>query len=183
MGEDQKETQEYLDGLRERSQELENAARGYEMRLESRRKRVEEYKAQGDRLNLDLGERQRRAKMLEDLERNLEGFAHSVKTVVREAERGNLSGIHGPVSRLLQVPEQYAVAIETGLGSSMQHVVCDTEENAKRAIALLKRQDSGRATFLPLTAIRGNELQEPGLEDCFGFVGIASRLVTCEKKI
>ncbi len=182
LGEEQKETQEYLNGLRERSQELENAARGYEMRLESRRKRVEEYKAQGDRLNLDLGERQRRAKMLEDLERNLEGFAHSVKTVVREAERGNLSGIHGPVSRLLQVPEQYAVAIETGLGSSMQHVVCDTEENAKRAIALLKRQDGGRATFLPLTAIRGNELQEPGLEDCFGFVGIASRLVTCEKK-
>lgn len=85
--------------------------------------------------------------MLEDLERNLEGFAHSVKTVVREAERGNLSGIHGPVSRLLQVPEQYAVAIETGLGSSMQHVVCDTEENAKRAIALLKRQDGGGDLF------------------------------------
>ena len=105
-----------------------------------------------------------------------------MKTVVREAERGNLSGIHGPVSRLLQVPEQYAVAIETGLGSSMQHVVCDTEENAKRAIALLKRQDGGRATFLPLTAIRGNELQEPGLEDSFGFVGIASSLVDCDPR-
>ena len=178
----QAETKEYIQGLASRAGELGNAARGYEMRLESRRKRVEETKAQGDKLNLDLGERQRRAKMLEDLERNLEGFAHSVKIVAREAERGNLTGIHGPVSRLLEVPEQYATAVETGLGGSMQHVVCDTEENAKRAISLLKRQDAGRATFLPLTAVKGSELQEPGLKDCLGFVGLASNLVTCHSQ-
>ncbi len=157
-----------------------NTVSGYELRIGSQKRRAEERRSQADQLALDAGSEQRRTKLLEELEKNFEGFAHSVKTVMQEAERGALTGIHGPVSRVLQVPPQFSTAIETALGGAMQNIVCSSESDAKRSIALLKQRDAGRATFLPLTSVKGNELAERGLEDCFGFVGIASRLVSCE---
>ncbi|WP_101696741.1 chromosome segregation protein SMC [Clostridium minihomine] len=161
---------------------LTNMVRGFELRLESRRKRVEDARGQSEKLRLDAGEEQRRVRLLEEMERNLEGFAHSVKTVMKEVSRGTLSGIHGPVSRLLHVPAEYALAVETALGASMQNIVVETEQDAKRAISLLKQRDSGRATFLPLSTIQGNLLQEKGLFDCPGFVGVAFSLCGCEEK-
>ncbi len=161
---------------------LTNAVRGYELRLNTRRQKLEASKRQADQLTLDAEERIRRTRLLEELERNLEGFSQSVKVVMREYNRGTLSGIHGPVSRILKAPAEYAVAIETALGAAMQNIVVGTEQDAKRAIALLKNRDSGRATFLPLSTIRGNELQADGLENCSGFVGIASKLCQCESQ-
>lgn len=171
--------QDYRQMLQEAQQQadsLRNTQKGYEMRLNTRRQKREELKAKADKLSLDAEECIRRARLLEELERNLEGFTHSVKLVMKEYRRGGLSGIHGPVSRLFEVESRYAVALETALGSAMQNIVVDTEENAKQAIGFLKRRDGGRATFLPLSTIRGNVLNEPGLEDCFGFVGVASEL-------
>lgn len=165
-----------------RAEELANAVRGYGMRVDSRRKKQEEARGKADKLTLDAEECIRRARLLEELERNLEGFAQSVKMVMREANRGVLRGILGPVSRIFRVPGEYAVAIETALGAAMQNVVVENEEDAKRAIALLKRKDGGRATFLPVSTIRGNVLNEPGLENCAGFVGIARSLCRCETR-
>ena len=166
----------------EKIEALSNAVKGYEMRLNSRRQRAEAAKQQSDQLNLDVQAQTRRAQLLEELERNLEGFAQSVKTVMKESSRGGLQGVHGPVSRLFKVPQEYAVAIETALGAAMQNVVVGTEQDAKKAIQFLKQRDGGRATFLPLSTIRGNELQERGLDDCLGFVGVASQLCNCEEK-
>ena len=101
---------------------------------------------------------------------------------MREASRGNLSGIHGPLSRLFRVPQQYAVAIETAMGAAMQNIVVGTEQDAKAAIRLLKQRDAGRATFLPLSTIRGSLLEEPSLEACPGFVGVAASLCSCEEE-
>ena len=159
---------------------LKNAVRGRELRLESRRKKAEEARKKRDAIHLDTQERERRAALLEDLERNMEGFSQSVKTVMRETKRGALGGVHGPVSRLLQVPPQYAVAIETALGAAMQNIVVSTERDAKLAIGLLKQRDAGRATFLPISTIRGSVLQEKGLDECAGFVGIAGSLCGCK---
>ena len=161
-------------------QSLGNTVKGYQMRTESRAAKREAARQKSDALRLDLQEQLRRAKLLEDLERNLEGFSQSVKAVMKESGRGALSGIHGPVSRVVKVPEQYAVAMEIALGAAMQDVVVDTEQDAKRAIAFLKRTNGGRATFLPIATIRGKTLQENGLEQCRGFVGIASGLCTFE---
>ena len=105
--------------------------RGHELRLQGRRKKAEEARAKCDSLRLDTEERERRARLLEDLERNMEGFSQSVKTVMRETKRGNLGGIHGPVSQLIEVPQRYSVAIETALGASMQHIIVSTERDAK----------------------------------------------------
>ena len=80
-----------------RAESLRNAVRGHELRLQGRRKKAEEARARCDSLHLDTEERERRARLLEDLERNMEGFSQSVKTVMRETKRGNLGGIHGPV--------------------------------------------------------------------------------------
>lgn len=161
-------------------QRLTNILSGCRLKLQNRQKSREELKTATDKFNLDYQERLRRIKVLEDLERNMEGFYTSVKMVMKEAQRGNLKGIHGPVSRVINVPEEYTVAMETALGNSMQHIVTDNEESAKNAIQYLKQRDGGRATFLPLTTIKGNVLNERGLEQCNGFVGIASELCSCD---
>ena len=86
------------------------------------------------------------------------------------------------VSRVISVPKEYGVAIETALGSAMQNIVTETDEDAKRAIRYLKSVDGGRATFLPLNTIKPRELRENGLEDCYGFVGVAANLCSCDNK-
>ncbi len=160
----------------------ENAVKGYEMRLESRQKRLRAAQEERDKLTLDANEQLRRARLLEDLERNLEGFAQSVKAVMKEAGRGMLTGICGPVTKLIHTPGEYAAALETALGAAMQNIVVETERDAKSAISLLKQRDLGRATFLPLTTIKGRVLDAREMEGMAGFVGVASRLCRCEEK-
>lgn len=161
---------------------LTNSSSGFELKLQNKRSKLEQTKSTGDKLSLDVMENRRRIKLLEDLEKNLEGFNHSVKTVMKSSERGQLTGIHGPVSRVIQVPKQYTVAIETALGAAMQNIVTSTENDAKAAIAHLKRLDGGRCTFLPMTTIKGRQLNETGLEKFSGFIGIAQHLCTCNSE-
>lgn len=160
----------------------ENTVKGYELRLDSRRQKLQLAKNELDKLTLDASEQQRRAKLLEDLERNLEGFTQSVKSVMKESGRGMLSGICGPISRLLKTPGEYAVALETALGAAMQNIVTNTEQDAKNAINFLKQRDLGRATFLPLTTVKGSTLDKREMEELPGFVGIASDLCECDPK-
>ena len=131
---------------------------------------------------LDVKEHMRKISFLENLERNLEGFSKSVKTVVNAQSHGKVHGICGPVSRVISVPKEYGVAIETALGAAMQNIVTETDEDAKQAIRYLKSVDGGRATFLPLNTIKPRELRENGLEDCYGFVGVAANLCSCDSK-
>ena len=163
-------------------EELSNAMKGYSMRLDSRRARAEKRRKEQEALELDLKQKDSRIHMLEDMEKNMEGYAGSVRAVMREARRGSLRGIHGALSQLISVPEQYAVAIETAFGAALQNIVTDTENDAKRAIQFLKQTKGGRATFLPLSAVRGKVLEEKELAQCEGFVAIASELVSCDAK-
>ena len=88
-----------------------------------------------------------------------------------------LRGIHGPLSQLISVEEKYAVAVETALGAAIQNIVTDNENDAKRAIHLLKEKKIGRATFLPITSVKAKDFTEKGLDDCFGFVDMADKLL------
>ena len=160
--------------------QLTNTEKGLALKLNSRSASLEKLKSDADRLMLDASEKSRRAKLLEDLEQNMEGFNHSVKTVMKRAKAGELKGIKGPVSRIISVPSEYTVAIEIALGFAMQNIVTATEEDAKRAIALLKKDNAGRATFLPVNTIKGRKLEEKGLDDAYGFIGIASDLCSCD---
>lgn len=161
---------------------LKNSIDGLQLKLSSKEKKRNEYKSESEKISLDVKEHMRKISFLENLERNLEGFSKSVKVVVNASKNGKLHGICGPVSRVISVPPKYGVAIETALGAAMQNIVVNTDEDAKQAIRYLKSTDGGRATFLPLNTIKRRELRENGLEDCYGFVGIASELCSCEEK-
>ena len=161
---------------------LNNSIKGLEIKIESRSKKRDESKVTADTLMLDAQEKARRAKLLEDLSANFEGFYNSVKVVMKEAKKGTVSGICGPVSQLIKVPSQYNMAIEVALGAKMQNIVTLTDEDAKRAIKTLKKLDAGRATFLPISTIKSRTLDEKGLDDCYGYVGIASALCSCDEK-
>jgi len=159
-----------------------NAIKGLELKLSSKEERLNELHQKADKLLLDAGEKARRAKVLQDLEQNMEGFSHSVKSVMQSSKAGALKGIKGPVSHIVNVPGEYAVAIETALGYSLQNIVTATEEDAKRAINYLKQNKAGRATFLPVNTIKGKKLNENGLDDCYGFIGVASDLCSCDSQ-
>ena len=163
-------------------QSFENSIEGLSLKLESRDKKRAQFKAESEKQSLDLREHQRKIDFLENMERNLEGFSKSVKSVVNASKNGRLKGICGPVSRVISVPSEYAVSIETALGAAMQNIVVETDEDAKQAIRFLKSTDGGRATFLPINTIKPRELKENGLDDCYGYVGIASELCSCDKK-
>lgn len=164
----------------EKVEKLSNSIKGLELKINNLKARNENSKGEIDRLTLDSNEKLRRANILEDLEKNLEGFAHSVKTVMNLSRHGKIGGIHGPVSRLIKVPTDYAIAIETALGGAMQNIVTGNEEDAKRAIRTLKENKGGRATFLPIATIKPRYLNENGIDSCFGFAGVASDLCDCK---
>ena len=159
-----------------------NSIEGLEMKLRSRMQKRDELRQTADSLRLDAQEKARRAKLLADLSANYEGFYRSVKTVMTQAKSGAIGGICGPVTTLIRVPEQYNTAMEVALGSKMQHIVVNTDSDAKRAIEMLKKLDAGRATFLPVSTIKARALDEKGLDDCYGYIGIASELCSADKK-
>ncbi|HOO24987.1 MAG TPA: chromosome segregation protein SMC [Clostridiales bacterium] len=173
-----KSTQEY----RETVTGLSNSVSGYRLRVNSRLEKTEAHKKELDRLNLEIHQKNARAKMLDDLEKNMEGYMGSVKAVMREAKRGTLRGIHGTVSQLISVDDAYSVAIETALGAAVQNIVTDNENDAKRAINYLKESREGRATFLPISSVSGKDLNERGLESCTGFIDLAHKLLDYDKK-
>ena len=161
---------------------LGNSISGLEMKLSARVERREALRQEAETLRLDAQQKANRAKLLSDLSANFEGFYNSVKLVMKEAKRGALGGICGPVTTLIKVPAEYNIAMEVALGAKMQHIVVNTDSDAKRAIEFLKKRDGGRATFLPVSTIRPRTLEEKGLDDCYGYIGVASELCSTEPK-
>ena len=164
------------------NQELKNKLSGLEMLYKSRKNGFEQAKAEFEKALYELKDRQQRRKILTDLENNMEGFAGSVKLVLKAGKQGRISGVLGTVAQNIGVKPEYAVAVETALGGAMQNIIVENEDIAKRCIRFLKEQRGGRATFLPLTSVNGRELDEKGLEECSGFVSIASRIIEADEK-
>lgn len=117
-----------------------NSLEGYELKITSRKRKAEEVRQNYEKAALDAAEEARRAKILEDLERSYEGFANSVKAVMRESERKYLKGILGPVTKIISTKSDYAAAIETALSASIQNVVTETEQDAKKRHQLFKEE-------------------------------------------
>ncbi len=159
-----------------------NTIAGYALRQNTRAKRRDELMETLRSLNQKLDSVTAKARVYRAMERDFDSYNKSVKTVMQEAQRGSLRNVHGPLSRLIRTEDSYTVAIEIALGAAMQQIVVGNEQDAKAAISYLKRTGGGRATFLPLSTIQGKSLQENGLENCRGFVGIASSLVTADQK-
>ena len=171
-----------LEEIQDEIVSVKNAIDGYTLRFENRGKKADSVKLAIDEKQRELHKGQDRGRLLEDLEKNMEGYFGAVKAVMKESGRGALRGIYGPVSQLITVKDKYSAAIETALGAAVQNIVVDNETDAKRAMGFLKEHRAGRATFLPITAIKGRVLSEQGLDDQYGFVSIASDLVSYDNK-
>ncbi|MDR0916012.1 MAG: chromosome segregation protein SMC [Oscillospiraceae bacterium] len=159
-----------------------NVIRGFELRVSSRRDKLAGIEESLRRVKRELDSATSRARALEAMEREYEGYAKPVRTVMQERSRGALRGVLGTVGELIKTDEKYALAVETALGAAVGNVVVASESDGEAAINLLKRRDAGRATFLPLTTINGNVLNEKGLDDEAGFCGLAYDLTYAEEQ-
>ena len=158
-----------------------NVLSGCRMKLQNREEMLRQAEEKATRLAVDGRSMDARIHMLSEMEKEYEGFSKAVKTVMRQAQRGELRGVHGPVANLLRADDEVALAVETALGAAGQNIVVDTQNDGRSAIELLKRQDAGRATFLPLDTIQGSLMKDAPVNDP-GFVGIASELVDYDPK-
>ncbi len=114
------------------------------------------------------GELTARKRALEEMQAAYEGFGGAVKFIMGE----HLAGVHGVVADLIEVPKGYETAIETALGSALQNVVCEDDATAKKAVGLLKKNNAGRLTFLPVRSIRARDLRaDRKAENAPGFKG------------
>ena len=157
-----------------------NTIAGYSLRQTTRLKRRDELQSSLREMNQKLDSVAAKARVFRAMERDFESYNKAVRMVMQESQRGTLRNVHGPVSRLIRTEDSYTIAIEIALGAAMQQIVVGSEQDGKAAISYLKRTGGGRATFLPMSSIQGRTLQENGLENCRGFVGIASELVTSD---
>ena len=158
-----------------------NVLSGCRMKLQNREEMLRQAEEKATRLAVDGRSMDARIHMLSEMEKEYEGFSKAVKTVMRQAQRGELRGVHGPVANLLRADDEVALAVETALGAAGQNIVVDTQNDGRSAIELLKRQDAGRATFLPLDTIQGSLMKDAPVNDP-GFVGVASELVDYDPK-
>ena len=170
-----------LDGLAGRMNQLTNVVEGHRMRMSGRESRVASLRDEVTRLTVDGRSMDGRIIMLSEMEKDYEGYNRAVKTVMQASGRGNLRGVHGPVANLVRAQDRYTLAIETALGAAAQNIVVDEPEDGKAAIELLKRLDSGRGTFLPLSAIRGSVLRQTPDGEA-GCLGLALELVAFDER-
>ncbi len=144
-----------------------------------------ELKTRYNELSTELSEKQGRRKMLEEMERGLEGYARSVRDLLKAKEDGKYSGSFlGVLSKLISVEKKYTTAVETALGNAMQNIVVQNENDAKEAIEFLKKNHMGRVTFLPISSQEERRLDnEDRVMQNDGAVAIACDVVECDSAI
>ena len=169
------ENQEKLDSAN-------NIIRGCDMKIQSRQATVDSLQKKQTSLQVESRSMDSRIQLLSAMEKEFQGYSNAVRTVMKEASHKVLKGIHGPVASLIKAEDQYALAIETAMGGAMQNIVVSTQNDGRSAIELLKREDAGRATFLPIDVIRGNVQTDLPTQEK-GFVGLAYDLVSYDRII
>ena len=123
-------------------------------------------------------------KFLQEMEKEKEGYSRAVKSVLTQCEvdRNLNKGVRGVLASLITVPEEYQLAVETVLGQTLQNIVTETEEDAKKLIEYLRKNNLGRASFLPITSVKGKNLDKLITNGTQGVIGVASKLIKTDKK-
>ena len=147
-------------------------------------KKVEEYDKQINQMNMDSRIKESRHKFLIETEKEKEGYSKSIKAILQACENdSNLkSGMHDVLANIISVPQEYQTAIEMVLGQAMQNIVTETEEVAKKLVEYLRKNNLGRASFLPITSVKGKKIEKVNSKGINGVIGIASDLVKNDKK-
>ena len=175
---DLEDTVKYRRMLEENEKQLANVRSGLELKLKGRKAALDEADNAEQRLGRELDAARQRLSVLRELEKNMDGYQNSVKAVMRAAGARRLRGVIGPVSAILKVEPGCEVAVETALGGALQNIVVENEAAAKAAIALLRNDNAGRATFLPLDTV------QPGVfrGRLSGTARLASSLVQADRR-
>lgn len=160
------ETQKSLDEIKVKKQSAENKIKDCDIKINN--------------LTQDLRIKEARHKFLVETEKEKEGYSRSVKSILKDCE--NIKelgkGMNGALAELIEVPSEYKTAIEMTLGASLQNIVTESEEDAKRLVEHLRKNNLGRASFLPITSVKGKKLDKiKG-----NIIGIASDLIKYNKK-
>ncbi len=178
----------YDDKLAQVNREIEEGNKLLESKYEARRE-LEEHLAA---LKLDRDSAKQRIDTFRAMEEHFEGYSNSVRFVMKSYAEGKITDrngapcgkIYGPLSKVIRVEDKYVTAVETALAANLQHIVVEDEETAKAAMFALKRAEAGRATFFPITSMKGqedtHEMRESRKFD--GFVSYADELVDCDEK-
>lgn len=168
-----------VNGLEEGNQEID------ELHIEENKlqKKIEKVQQNIGNLNKELFQRKSRLQVLNDMENNYQGYYHGVRMVLKSVNK--FPGIVGVIADLIKVDKQFELAIETALGGKLQNIVVEDDITADHCIEFLKKENAGRATFLPLNMVKGNKIKltQLNLDKIEGLLGIASEYVTSDKKL
>ena len=173
---EEQKLQKQIDASAKKLQEQQNRLAGFRQLAGIREQKSQQAQDALNQMNTEYSRLQQKMKILRDLEQNMEGYAGSVRQILKVAGSGRIGGVHGTVAQRIAVEPQYGTAIETALGGALQNLIVENEETAKRCIRYLKEIKGGRATFLPLTTIKGGRLRDD-LSGIDGFVALACDLV------
>ncbi len=178
------EAQERLAEEEARRAQLREQTNAHNERVQDLNARLQALSEQVTQLQSQRQSADSRMKLLREMQRDYEGYNNSVKQVLLQARRIPSSGVHGVVADLIHVPEKLERAIDMVLGGALQNVVVDRDEDAKRMIEYLRANRFGRATFLPISSVRGRTLtpQERQVLSMPGCVGVASELIEFDPK-
>ncbi|MCI8443710.1 MAG: chromosome segregation protein SMC [Clostridia bacterium] len=146
-------------------------------------KKVKHYENSINAYQNEMRMKESKLKFLIETEKEKEGYIKSVKSLLKDCEKTKElgKGMHGVLANVIEVPEEYQTAIEMCLGASLQNIVTETEEDAKRLVEHLRKNHLGRASFLPITSVKGKKLEMlKGNEK--GVIGIAADLIKYSKK-
>ena len=146
--------------------------------------KIKEYEDNINRLSSEYRIKESRLKFLKETEKEKEGYIRSVKNLLLDCEKNsNLKkGSHGVLANIIKTPKEYETAIEMALGASLQNIVTDTEQDAKKLVEHLRKNNLGRASFLPLASVKGKKLEKYNSKGIDGILGIASDLVGFNSK-
>ena len=151
---------------------------------EETERKIKEYDDTINKLSSEYRIKESRLKFLKETEREKEGYIRSVKSLLLDCEKDNSlkKGLHGVLASILKTPKEYETAIEMTLGAALQNVVTETEQDAKKLVEHLRKNNLGRASFLPISTVKGKKLEKYNSKNINGIQGIASDLVEYNKK-
>lgn len=164
--------------------ELTNSLEKKSTKKEESMQKIKEFDTMLNNLSYELNMKDSRLKFLIETEKEKEGYTRSVKSLLMACENNRKlnEGINGVLANLISVDKKYEIAIEMCLGQALQNIVTNTEEDAKKLVEYLRENKLGRASFLPVSSIKGKKLDRVIRNSTEGVIGIASDLVKCDKK-
>ncbi len=168
--------------IESKREKIKNSLNQIEEKRSEADSKLKNYDLQINQLESEMRIKDSRLRFLEETEKEKEGYIRSVKAILKDCDKDSLlkKGVHGVVANLISVPKEYEVAIEMCLGQTMQNIVTDTEEDAKKLVNHLRKFNLGRASFLPISSVKGRKIEK--IKSDKGVVGVASDLIKFDKK-